>query len=250
MNNELTDLTFWKEYWESKKGLAFKVPENYTFHKQLKQIVKDDNIKSAIEIGGFPGYYAIYLKKYLSVDTSLLDYYIHPEIVKEVLEVNGLRRNDIDVIEADLFSAVPERQFDLVLSCGLIEHFEDTTDIISRHLKYLKPGGTLFITLPNFLGVNGWVQRTFDKENYQRHNVEAMDISNLVQAAVSLRLHDIDIYYHGGFSIWLENWREKSLLTKAFIKALWLAGKIPTKMFRFESLELSPYIVMTAKKPI
>jgi 2-polyprenyl-3-methyl-5-hydroxy-6-metoxy-1,4-benzoquinol methylase len=59
---------------------------------------------------------------------------------------------------------------------GLIEHFNDTKFIIGEHLKFLKPGGTLFITLPNFKSVNGWVQRSFDKENYDKHNINSMDL--------------------------------------------------------------------------
>ena len=65
MENELTDRSFWANYWESKKDLAFKVPANYTFHQLIQQIVKDRKIETAIELGGFPGYYTIFLKKYL-----------------------------------------------------------------------------------------------------------------------------------------------------------------------------------------
>ncbi|MDB5141487.1 MAG: methyltransferase protein, partial [Mucilaginibacter sp.] len=32
MSNELTDKTFWANYWESKKDVAFTVPVKYTFH--------------------------------------------------------------------------------------------------------------------------------------------------------------------------------------------------------------------------
>ncbi|TZF85826.1 class I SAM-dependent methyltransferase (plasmid) [Pedobacter sp. BS3] len=247
MSNLLTDRQFWTKYWESKTDLVYKVPFNYPFHEQLTSIVKHNAIQTAIELGGFPGYYAIFLKKYLQVNASLLDYFVHHGILNKLLEQNGLHREDIQVIEADLFTYKSHSQYDLVLSCGLIEHFTDTKDIISRHLSFLKPGGTLFITLPNFRGVNGWVQKTFDPENYAKHNIDCMDINLLKRTAAELGLHHVNVRYYGGYSIWLENKEKKSALTRLFIKSLWFAGKIPAKLLGFESRLLSPYIVLEAK---
>ena len=249
MNNQLTDRNFWSKYWESKSNLAFTIPKNYLFNKQLEKIIDRNNVRSAIELGGFPGYYAIFLKKYFNVNSTLFDYFVHKNILKEVLEVNQLAEEDIKIIEADLFSFQPEPTYDLVLSCGLIEHFQDTRDIIKRHIGFLKPGGTLFITLPNFRGVNGWVQRNFDNENYLKHNVNSMDPELLMRIAKELGLLDIKTGYFGRFSVWLENKEQKSFITKAFIKAIWYFGKIPTKILGFESKALSPYIVLEARKP-
>src|ERR1700755_3160238 len=123
MGNELTDKAFWANYWESKKGLAFQVPANYTFHKLLQKVVAENKVGSAIELGGFPGYYAIFLKKYLGLQTTLFDFYVHPKVLKEVLSANELTEKDISVIEGDLFNYQPKEKYDLVLSCGLIEHF-------------------------------------------------------------------------------------------------------------------------------
>jgi len=248
MSNELTDKAFWANYWESKKGLAFNVPANHTFYKLLGQIVKDNKTESAIELGGFPGYYAIFLKKYFGVDTSLFDFYVHPKVLKEVLNANQLGEKDIAVIEGDLFNYEPEKQYDLVLSCGLIEHFNDTKDIIARHLTFLKPGGTLLITLPNFTGVNGWVQRKYDMGNYEKHNISSMNPQLLAGYCQELGLKNVEARYYGKFSIWLENRSQQSSLAKAFLKTLWLAGKVATKIVPVESKGLSPYIVVTATK--
>jgi SAM-dependent methyltransferase len=248
MGNELTDKAFWANYWESKKGLAFNVPANHTFYKLLGNIIKEHQPKSAIELGGFPGYYAIFLKKYFKLDTTLFDFYVHPQVLKEVLDANRLTEKDIAVIEGDLFNYQPEKQYDLVLSCGLIEHFNDTKDIIARHLQFLKPGGTLFITLPNFTGVNGWVQRKYDMDNYGKHNISSMNPELLAGYCKELGLKNIEAGYYGKFSIWLENNEQQSGLTKAFLNTLWFAGKIATKIIPVESKGLSPYIVLKAIK--
>ena len=76
MANELTDKAFWVNYWESKKGLAFKVPGNYTFHKLIKNIVDEKHPATAVELGGFPGYYAIFLKKYFGLKKYHANFFI------------------------------------------------------------------------------------------------------------------------------------------------------------------------------
>lgn len=248
MSNQLTDRQFWTNYWESKTDLIFPIKADYLFHQQLKRVVSRGEVKTAMELGGFPGYYSIFLKKHLQLEATMLDYFVHRGILKDLLTENELGTDAVEVIETDLFNHTPEKQYDLVLSCGLIEHFEDTKDIIARHVEFMKPGGKLFITLPNFKSVNGWVQKTFDRSNYDKHNIDSMDPQLLAGIAKELGLKNVEASYLGGFSVWLENRKEKSFLTKAFIKALWFAGKIPAKAFGFESKLLSPYILLTATR--
>ncbi|MBE9586742.1 methyltransferase domain-containing protein [Mucilaginibacter sp. JRF] len=248
MDNNLTDRSFWKSFWEAKKGLIFPIKADYVFGDILGKLIVEKQIKTAIELGGFPGYYATYLKKYQKLDTTLFDYYIHRDIIKKLLEANGLSEDDITIIEADLFNYTPEKQYDLVSSFGLIEHFNDTKAIIETHLQFLKPGGVLFITLPNFVGVNGWVQRKFDRDNYDKHNINSMNLQLLADSCKQLGLKEVECYYSGKFSIWLENKAEQSALAKLFVKALWFTGKVFTKIVPIESKALSPYIVLKAIK--
>src|ERR1700744_5260893 len=126
MENNLTDRAFWKSFWESRKNLIFALKPDYVFGDILAGLIKKHHVKNAIELGGFPGYYSVYLKKYQQLDTTLFDYYVHDGLVKELLEKNGLKEGDINVIEADLFNYEPGTPYDMVLSFGLIEHFSDT----------------------------------------------------------------------------------------------------------------------------
>lgn len=247
MSQLLTDRNFWVNFWESKTDLIFEIQPDYVFGKELRQVVQENGYQSAIELGGFPGYYSVYLRKYLQLETSLFDYFIHQKITGQLLETNGLKKDDIRIIEADLFQFEGKEKFDLVCSFGLIEHFKDTEDIFRRHLQFLKPGGTLFITLPNFRGVNGWVQKTFDRLNYDKHEIACMDPDLLKKIAENLGLDVRTSTYFGGFSVWLENRSQKSLAVRAFVKSIWIAGKIFSKLVPFQSRLLSPYILIAAK---
>lgn len=248
MNNELTEREFWVKYWESKQDIAVPIPSNFVFHKIIAQIIASKNIKSSIELGGFPGYYTVFLKKYHHLDTTLLDYFVHPPLVDELLAVNQLKREDIHVIETDLFQFNTEKKYDLVLSCGLIEHFKDTEDIIKRHIDLVSDNGKLLITLPNFKSLNGWVQKTFDIENYNKHYIECMNIHLLKRITESLGMKNVKAYYYGGFSLWLENKDQKSSWVKALVKSMWFVGKVMSKIIRTESKYTSPYLVLEAEK--
>lgn len=246
--NELTDKAFWTAYWESKPNLDIFVNRDFLFHKQLQQVMDRYHPQTAIELGGFPGHYAIFLRKHYGLNTTLLDYFVHRGILQKVLHKNQLKSDDIKVIEADLFQYKPEAQHDLVLSCGLIEHFQNTHDILQRHIQFLKSGGTLWLTLPNFRGVNGWVQKCFDRANYDKHYIDCMDLDLLRQVCHELGLRNIQVQYIQRFSVWLENKSDKPLLTRILVKAIWYAGKVLTKLIPFESKLLSPYIMVQAQK--
>ena len=246
MKNNLTDRSFWKAFWESKKDLIFYIKPDYVFGDILAKLIKENGIKSAVELGGFPGYYSIYLKKYEHLDTTLFDYYVHEGLVKQLLAKNGLQDGDIKIIEADLFNYTPAEKYDMVLSFGLIEHFSDTKAIINTHLQFLKPGGTLFITLPNFTGVNGWVQRKFDLDNYNKHYIDCMNPVFLAESCKQLGLKNIESYYHGKYTVWLENREQKSGIVKALVKGIWTGIKVASKLTSKQSKALSPYIVVKA----
>ncbi|WP_342330230.1 methyltransferase domain-containing protein [Pedobacter sp. FW305-3-2-15-E-R2A2] len=248
MDNLLTDRQFWVNYWESKTDLSVNIPSNYLFYKELGEIINKQGVKTAIELGGFPGYYAVFLKKYFKLDVTLLDYFVHQPVTNALLEANQLKEADIHIIETDLFNYQPEQQFDLVLSCGLIEHFNDTADIINRHIAFVKPGGTLLITLPNFKALNGWFQKTFDRENYDKHNIDCMDPELLANICKQAGLELVQSRYFGHFSLWLENEKQKPAGVRLLKKTVWLAGKLFSKVFPFNSRQLSPYIILEARK--
>ena len=248
MNSQLTDNDFWKHFWESKKNLIFKVKPDYTFSAIMGSLIKKRNIKSVIELGGFPGYYSVFLKKYFDLDATLFDYYIHPKIIKKLLDHNDMSLSEIHIIEADLFTYQPQQKYDMVCSFGLIEHFSDTKEIIAKHLSFLSDSGTLFITLPNFRGINGWVQKTFDQYNYDKHFIQCMDLQYLSATAKELGLKNVEVFYYGGFSVWLENKEEQTIRTKAVLKTIWFVGKVVSKIFRTENRFMSPYIVLKGQE--
>ncbi len=170
MQNELTDRAFWSEYWSNYQ--YEKVPEKTIY----KNYIKDINGKSFIEIGGFPGINAAYFYKNGCKDVSLLDFFIDRKIVSGFEELNDLPEGTIKCIESDFFKFSAERLYDITFSFGFIEHFDDTKDVLKRHVDLLSDNGNLFVILPNFRGLNGLIQWLFDRKNLRSHNLRSMNI--------------------------------------------------------------------------
>jgi SAM-dependent methyltransferase len=245
-SNQLTDKQFWLNYWESKQNLVIPVGANYPFIPEIKALLQKNPIGSFLEIGGFPGYYSVWVHHRLP--STLLDFVIHEKILHQLEVANGLPAGSVGTIEADLFAYTPTQTYDLVASNGLIEHFNDTADIIQKHVQFLSEQGTLFITLPNFRGLNGWFQRTFDPENYAKHNIRCMDPDYLTQVGQALGLREVEARYHGRFMLWLENKSTQPLWVRALLKAVWLPLKVLFKVLPLETRWFSPYIVLTARR--
>lgn len=247
--HQLTDKTFWNEYWKARNGIAPEIKADHLFHDIFKRIFRKNNITSAIHLGGYPGHYSIFLKKYHQIQSAFLDYYIHENALKSFLKENGLDPSAIYVIKADLFKHIPRQQYDLVYSIGLVEHFTDTQEAIARHLSYLNPGGTLLIIIPNFRGLNGRLQQKYDPENYSRHNINCMSTGKLHHICRDLGLEHIRSYHYGKFSAWLENYHDLPGKARTAFKLSRLTGTVLTKLIPFDSRLLSPYIVLEAQLP-
>ncbi len=248
MDNNLTDREFWLNYWESKTGLITKIDLKNYFTPLFKEVMNKYKVKSAIEIGGFPGYQTLYLNLKYDVKSTLLDYIIHKEKIAELIEFNGIANDSINLIETDFFNYDPKEKYDLVFSIGFIEHFRDTKEQLELHAKYLNENGTLLIIVPNFLGINGWMNKNFDKENFDKHYLECMDKNHLESLTNEIGLNVKSSEYYGGFSIWLENYSSHSGLFKFMFKTVWAVGKVFSKVFRMETKLMSPYTVLVATK--
>jgi SAM-dependent methyltransferase len=98
---------------------------------------------------------------------------------------------------ADFFTVAPT-QYDLVLSFGFIEHFDDLDSVFARHLEFVRPGGRLIIAVPNFSGVNRVLQQLADPAYLELHNLRAMSRDLYVAAARRHQLIVRDQRYVGG----------------------------------------------------
>lgn len=236
--NNFTDKAHWEEYWKNYR--YDKVPRKVVFDKFVPKLTTGNNL---IEIGGFPGVFSAYFYRQGIRDVTILDFYINTGIVRKFEEINDLPGGSIQCIDSDFFAFTTEKRYDVVFSSGFIEHFEDTRDVIRRHVDLLSQKGQLLILIPNFRGLNGKIQQRFDRENLEAHNLKSMEIPSLKEIMQSFGLSEISVDYIGKPMVWLEPKPENQNKRK-WVKILSYAIKlIPVK-----SKFLSPYIAIYATK--
>jgi SAM-dependent methyltransferase len=198
----LTEQSFWDEYWDSVVlPVEHRMEPGNTYGNAIlgvfdRYLPKDASL-SAAELGGSPGPYLAYIHKSLGYQVTCIDY--SAVGCRKTIENFRLLGVSGEVIEADIFSNVPDTEFDVVYSLGLIEHFEDRIPVVQRHVRLVKPGGYLVLGVPNFQGIHGWFMRKLAPKLYAAHEIDAMDLRNWREFEVKFGLETIFKGYVGGF---------------------------------------------------
>jgi SAM-dependent methyltransferase len=245
--NRLTTQETWREHWSSKEHIQF-ISDSYCYHDFIKRAVeKLPPNGTCIELGGFPGKFSIFFKKYCGLNPTLLDFHFEETILKDLIEFNGLQYEDIKRIQADIFTHVPVEQYDMVCSFGLIEHFTDLKEVMNSHLKYMKPGAVLLIALPNFRGINGLLQKYFDPANLKIHNMEIMNPVLLKNTLTDIGMMEIEVSYYPSTQVWLENLKQRGLFLNILVRVLNRFMSYAGTIFGMQNKLLSNSIMILAR---
>jgi SAM-dependent methyltransferase len=135
-----------------------------------------------IELGCAPGLILkeLYLLRpvhnYFGIDYSLDGL----AITRKFLEENGIKA---ELIYADILTYVPDRTYDLVVSFGLVEHFDDPVKVLEAHKKFAAEDGLVMVSVPNYS--HHCVRRALEKfrpVTLQTHNLNIMSEDALRKA--------------------------------------------------------------------
>jgi SAM-dependent methyltransferase len=130
-------------------------PERYLRNIQNLAVETPLAGKTLLEIGSGFGISLALMLKYFSVDA----YGIEPasegfessnSCAREIMASNGLDPSRvIDAVGERI--PFPDASFDIVYSNNVLEHTQKPALVLSEALRVLKPGGRLFIEVPNYL---------------------------------------------------------------------------------------------------
>jgi len=125
--------------------------------------------KKVLELGCGDSVWLPYFAKEYGFEVWGLDY---SEIGCELAR-NVLRRENLsgEIICGDIFSP-PQSilgTFDLMISFGVLEHYEDLQSRLKLLARFLKPGGLMLTSIPNFRGAVGWMQKVLGPRIYETH---------------------------------------------------------------------------------
>lgn len=170
---------YWERFW--KEGAAFpasigpySILHRYT-HKKYGSFFErqfsgfDTEGLNLLEVGCARSVWLPRFAKNYSFKVSGIDYSEEGcRQSRRIMEREGVKGR---IVQADMFSP-PESMkgsFDVVVSLGVIEHFDDTVEAVRAHSDFLTPGGILISKIPNLHGIPGLLLPLINSDFYRTH---------------------------------------------------------------------------------
>ena len=226
----LTDSEFWDDFWAS-VTLPAVIDPNLSYERCLSDTfmrhLAPDPALQLFEVGCTPGRWLIWFAQTLGYQVSGCD--LAPRGVSKTRENLALSGVQAEVCEGDFLTLqLPERAFDVVLSLGVIEHFDDPGPMLARHVRLLRPGGLLVLEVPNFTGLNYRLMRAARQGDLlEHHNLRIMNCPYFRRVAATFGLETRFLGYVGGFEPALFEMRGRPAWVKVIHKLLRTLRSLP-----------------------
>jgi SAM-dependent methyltransferase len=179
---ELTEKEYWEKFWDSVSVLT-KVDLTFSNDSNIasifdKFLVADSN-KKAFEVGCAPGKWLIYLSERFNYSVDGCEY-IDAASKKTIENLHVCGVKGFNIFTGDFLQMDFDTKYDVVISLGFIEHFEDASLVCKKHAKLLNKGGLLIIGVPKLTGLNYYVAKQVDKSITDKlipnHNLNIMNL--------------------------------------------------------------------------
>jgi len=257
--NEKTYEKWWEDKWKkSIPSSHIDILDTFRYGPLSKSIIKFLNRylekgdgKKILELGCANSRWLIYFKKNLGYKIYGID---RSEVGCELAREN-LKKENIKglILCEDLFeTSLDTNFFDVVYSMGLIEHFNNPTEIINKHIYFLKNVGKLILIIPNFQkkSLRYFIAKLIGKEKelLASHNIELMSITSMKSYFEKIDGFRIEyLEYHGLINISLFDF-SKFRNNRIFylINILNIVLGYPTLYLK--SKHFSPYIIIIGVK--
>jgi 2-polyprenyl-3-methyl-5-hydroxy-6-metoxy-1,4-benzoquinol methylase len=258
---------YWNDLWAGSEMPAAVDPAdralhnwiNRRYHRLFQRLFAgaDTSRMRLLEIGCGKSAWLPYFAREFGFSVGGLDYSpVGCHMARDILEANGVRA---DVVCADLFAPPSGMvgQFDVVVSFGVVEHFEDTAGCLAALARLLKPGGMLITTIPNLVGWIGSVQKRINRPVYDIHQL--IDPARLRGAheQAGLVVMECDYFVFTNFGVCNLAGVPRSPLTVLKKIVLAALARLSMLLWRLEDRigdlpprrSVSPYIRCIARKP-
>ncbi len=161
-----------------------------------------DQPKTCLEIGCYPGRFISVFGE-LGYELHGVDFVDELERLPRWLKHSGYKVGLFSRCDFNEFN--PSRKFDVVCSFGFIEHFTNWETILEKHASLVADKGLLVVEAPNFIGgFQHWLHSRFDRENYARHHIPAMNIDKWAELLETTGFEISYAGYFGKFRFWTE----------------------------------------------
>ena len=232
---------YWNSIWEKLPPVERYDGPGYEQHPVLSRFLSHAGAGDAIEIGCGTGNYMIYMNKEFGYRVDGIDYSDHMEYVRANLSYNGIQ--NAGLYNADFFEFVPPKRYDLVLSGGFAEHFDDYHLVVKKHAEWAKPGGLVVIIVPNLTHIHRLLCGWFAPETLRIHRFPLMRRAVMRQTLEKVGLRVLHCEYQRTFRCTYALPRMADFCARAAQKLLKISG-LDDIGNRFGS----PYLISVSRK--
>jgi 2-polyprenyl-3-methyl-5-hydroxy-6-metoxy-1,4-benzoquinol methylase len=215
-----TEQAHWDTGWQPSIRMRLPSRLNVDVLNLTRLLIRHVNPGSRyLEVGCAPGKLLAWVAAVLKAETWGIDYsdtgIAHCRALCDALKLKVELRHD------DFFDHhLPYGSYDVVSSFGFAEHFDNVAPVVQRHLDLVKPGGIALITIPNFDGLYGRLQRWCDPALLALHNLDIMNAHALELLVQSRDAQSVRAYRSGNVSAWRFTLDRK--VPKSVARAVWL----------------------------
>jgi 2-polyprenyl-3-methyl-5-hydroxy-6-metoxy-1,4-benzoquinol methylase len=200
--SDLTNVNHWDDVWAG--DVRLRLPSSWiivtrNIQKLLRRHVRPGD--RFLEIGCAPGKLLAWVAAELHAEVSGLDYSTKGMATARRL-FDALQLTADFRCEDLRQTTFPTSSFDVVVSFGVIEHFDDPREVVRDHLKLVRPGGKALMLVPNYRGIYGTLQRYFDRESLDYHNLNIMTCEALSALVSRDEAASVRAYPTGRLSPW------------------------------------------------
>jgi len=198
---EFASEAFWEDTYLGDVVLPCRVrsemPIERCLMRELERYAAVTRGAHVLEVGCAPGRWMVFYAERFGANVDGVEYAEGAAALTERnLEACGVAGQ---VHHADFWEFRAPERYDLVLSLGFIEHFENPEAAFRRHAELIAPGGRLALGVPNFRGVTRVLQKWFDPAWLTLHNPAAVRGDIFLASAPALGLSLLTDRYLGGF---------------------------------------------------
>lgn len=254
-----------KGYWDSMWGssdspnsidphdLGLRNYATRMFHRYFRRVFStlDKGQTRLLEIGCANSVWLPYFNKEFGFEVTGLDYSeIGCDKARQNLDRDGVNG---EVVYADLFSPPSHMlgRYDVVVSFGVAEHFDDTSKCLVALSKFLTNGGLLITIIPNMAGLLGFVQKHINRPVFEIHNPLTNEQFISANEIEGYEIVECDYFMSTNFGVVNLNgirkgtlkWLVKRIILVFFVRFSMLIWLIEEKIGMFPVSRLfSPYI--------